>query len=475
MSNLSYSSLEFLFHPRSIALVGITVTNPEHWTRTFLSSLLKFEFEGTLYLVNPKGGKIGGSEIYPRLNDIPSNVDYVISTVSAQTAPGLIKECAAKGVKAIHFCTAGFGETGEEERARLEAKLAELSQSNGIRIIGPNCMGIYCPQSRLSFNASFPRESGPVGFISQSGGNATTLVTQAMWRGVRFSKVISYGNACDLDESDFLEYLTGDSDTKIIALYIEGVKDGRRFRQALSKAAAEKVVVLLKGGVTEGGARATAGHTGALAGSETTWDSLCKQLGVIRAHSLQELGDILVTLLFMSLPKGRGAALIGHGGGATVMIADEFEKRGLKVPPIPQEMMNRIQEFTPVAGNILRNPVDYSQNIIEIEKLVRIVSIISQWEGIDFLIGFLSPGRVPRSIRSKMFEIVDGILEGSRASSKPVGVVVEPSILPEPAKEILAIIQKCVSSGLAVYYSFADAANAIDIVLRHNESRPGKL
>ena len=160
MSNLSYENLESLFHPRSIALAGITTANPEHWTRTLLDSLLEFRFEGPIYLVNPKGGEIGELKVYQSLQDIPHTVDYVISTVPAQAAPRLVEECSGKGVKAIHFCTAGFSETGEEEGARLEAELAKLSRRKGIRIIGPNCMGIYCPQSRLSFDVSFPRESG---------------------------------------------------------------------------------------------------------------------------------------------------------------------------------------------------------------------------------------------------------------------------------------------------------------------------
>ncbi len=472
---MSYGSLDPIFYPRSIALAGITMANPEHWTRTFFNALLEFEFEGPIYLVNRRGGEIGEFRVYQRLEDIPSDVDYVISTVPAKAAAGLIEECAGKGVKVIHFCTAGFSETGEEEGVRLEAELTELSRRRGIRIIGPNGMGIYCPQSRLSFQANFPRESGPVGFISQSGGNAANLVGQLMWRGVRFSKVISYGNACDLNESDYLEYLTADSNTKIIALYVEGVKDGHRFRQALQKAARERVVVLLKGGVTEGGARATAGHTGALAGSEMTWDSLCKQLGVIRVSSLEEMADTVVTLLFMPLPGGRRVALLGFGGGASVLITDTFEKGGLKVPPLPQEMRKRIREFTPAAGNILQNPIDYSQTMVDIEKLVRTTSIISRWEEIDFLIGFMSPSRLPPGLKGGMFEVVRGILEGSRAGSKPMAMVLEPSILPEEAKEILPLIQKCVSFGVPVYYSFAGAASAISLVLSYNENRPVKL
>jgi acyl-CoA synthetase (NDP forming) len=473
-SNFTKGDLQPLFYPTSIALAGVTVTNPQHWTRTFFDALLEFQFERPLYLVNPRGGEIRGIKVYQRLADIPQNIDYVISTVPAKSGAGLIEECAHKGVKAVHFCTAGFGETGEEEGVRLEAQLADLSRKTGIRVIGPNCMGIYCPESHISFNLDFPKESGPVGFISQSGGNTGGLIHQVMSRGVRFSKVVSYGNACDLNETDFLEYLAADSETKIIGLYIEGLKDGRRFRQTLQKAAEEKDIVLLKGGITEGGARAAAGHTGALAGSEVIWDSLCKHVGIMHVYSLEELADSLVTLSFMHAPKGRRVALIGDGGGSSVLITDQFERRGLKVPPLPRESRDLIGEFTPLAGNILRNPIDYSQNMMEPEKLLRTVRIICQWEGIDFLIWFPNLPWVPLSEMHLMHEVLDGIISESRAASKPLAIVLQANVSPEQVKKFYSFAQKCVSSELPVYYSFASAANAINLVLNHHERRLGK-
>jgi len=471
----THYNLEFLFHPRSIALAGISISDPEHWTRTFFDSLMEFQFAGPIYPVNPKGGEIGGLKVYPSLEDIPDTVDYVIGTVPNRVAPKLVEECARKGVKAVHFCTAGFSETGEEEGKRLELELARVSRNMGIKIIGPNCMGIYCPESRLSFDVDFPKESGPVGVISQSGGNALAIVKQAMCRGVRFSKLISYGNACDVGESDLLEYLTADPNTRIIALYIEGVRDGKRFLRALEEAAREKVVILLKGGVTEGGARGAAGHTGSLAGSEVTWDSLCKQLGVVRVYSLEEWADALVTFLFMRPPRGRNVALIGAGGGASVLIADEFEKRGLRVPELPEEIRNRIGEFTPAAGNILRNPVDYSQTVLETEKLVKAIGIISEWEGIDCIIGFLMAfSRQSLIAGGLMSQATEGILEASKAVSKPMGMMFEPRILPEEAKELFPLMERFVSSGMPLYYTFARAANALNSYLSYEEKRARK-
>ncbi|MFC2051519.1 acetate--CoA ligase family protein [Chloroflexota bacterium] len=471
---MSSESLEFLFNPRSIALVGITVSNPEHWTRIFLDSLLKFEFECPIYPVNPSGGEIRGLKVYSSLGDIPEPVDYVIGLVSAQAAPGVVKECAGKGVRAIHFCTAGFSETGEKGGARLEAELAEVAWQNHIRVIGPNCMGIYCPKSRLSFNPTFPKEKGAVGYVSQSGGNAIHLVRQGMLRGVRFSKVISYGNACDLNESDFIRYLANDADTEIIAMYIEGVKDGRGFRQALEEATKEKVVILLKGGFTEGGSRAVAGHTASLAGSEVTWKSLCKQLGVIYVDSIEELADVLVTLSFMPLPGGRNAALIGNGGGASVLITDEFEKSGLKVPQLPQEIIGKLREFIPVVGNILRNPVDLSQNMIDPESVIKAIDIIAQWEGVDFLVKFLRIAQFGHP-EGQFSQVIKGFLTKSRITSLPTAVVLDSIVMPEEAEGTLSAIQECASSRLPVYHSFGGAAKAIDLVLSYYERRRSSM
>ncbi len=477
MKNTHQHNLDFLFHPNSLALVGITTAKTWHWTSTFLEGLIEIGFDRPLYLVNPKGGEIKGRKIYTSLKDVPGNIDYVIGLVNAQVAPKLVEECAEKGVRAIHFCTAGFSETGEEQRVKLESELVEVARRKGIRIIGPNCMGIYCPQSRLSFSPAFPKESGPVGVISQSGGNSIYLVRQAALRGVRFSKVISYGNACDINENDLLEYLANDADTKIIALYIEGIKDGKRFRKTLEEATKEKTVILLKGGATEGGARTAAGHTAALAGSRATWDALCKQLGIISVSNIEEMIDVLVTLLFLPLPRGRNALLFGAGGGASVLIADEFENRGLRVPPLPPETIAQIREFTPIAGNILRNPVDYSQAMMNLEGVIKTFGILSRWDGADFLVTFVRTGQFTTSRISEdhlnllmsRFSVKQGLF------SKPVAMVLEPSILPKEAEAILAAIRGCISAGLPVYYSFAAAANAINLVLNHTEKQPKRV
>jgi acyl-CoA synthetase (NDP forming) len=294
---------------------------------------------------------------------------------------------------------------------------------------------------------------------------------------VRFSKVVSYGNACDLDESDFLEYLVNDSKTKVIAVYIEGTSNGTRFRNILEKAAKEKVVVLLKGGVTRGGARAAAGHTSALAGDEATWDALCKQLGVIRVDSLDEMVDLLVTLVYMPVPDGRNTVLIGAGGGASVLITDEFEKRGLIVPPLSKALVDEILTFTPSAGNILQNPVDYGQSWREIDKGSRLIDIVSWWKQSNFIVKFYvqSLGTTNANLNRKRADAIAEFLIRSGTHAIPTAVVLESGVTRQELDIFSHIVGQCVSAVLPVYHSFSAAAHSIDLLLHYDENNPGKL
>ena len=338
MSNASVHPLDFLFHPRSVAVVGISRKRRE-WNagKMFLDIYRRSGFSGAVYPVSRSGGEIKGLKCYPSLADVPGPVDYVISSIPATGVLQLMDDAAAKGVRCIHFFTAGFRETGEEDRVELESQVLEKARRAGIRLIGPNCMGLYCPSSGLSFHHGFPREPGPVAFISQSGLNAEDAVNQGALYGVRFSKVISYGNAADLDESDFFDYCTADPETEIIPSYIEGVKDGGRFVRALKAASAAKPTIILKGGLTSAGSRAARSHTGSLAGSPQVWDALCRQCGALSVDSLDELIDMAITFRFLKRPAGRGLAVIVIGGGASVLAADDAEKLGLSMPPLSEE------------------------------------------------------------------------------------------------------------------------------------------
>jgi len=464
--------LDFVFYPRSIAIVGITTLNVKHWTRAFLTGLVEFKYPGKLYLVNPKGGQIEGITVCKSLEEIGETIDYVIGLIPASAAPELVTQVAYKGTRVIHFCTAGFSETGEKEGIRLEKEVLEAAKKHNIRIIGPNCLGVYCPDSRVSFSPLFPKESGNIGFLSQSGGNFGSLMRDAGLRGVRFSKAVSYGNAGDLNEADFLEYFANDPKTEIVAMYIEGLKDGKRFRQALEKISSTKPVIIFKGGVTEGGARAVAGHTSSLAGNERIWDSLCKQFNIIRVNSLTEIVDVLVTLGHFTRPKGRNAVIIGGGGGASVMITDKFEKKGLKVPQLPQDIISKIREYTPVAGNILKNPVDYSDGLGFRDKVEKTLTLINEWEGADFIVKFIRAGQTPTLGKKMGLEyLLEPSKTGNGITSKPVAAVIEGSLLPPEQEGTYETMKFYADRGLPVYHSFDSAATAIDRVLSYYETK----
>ena len=329
-------------------------------------------------------------------------------------------------------------------------------------------MGIYCPESRLAFDTAFPRESGSVGFISQSGGNAIYTIREADWKGIRFSKVVSFGNACDLNESDFLEYMIEDPKTKIIALYLEGVRDGKRFRRLLEKAASVKPVVLVKGGCGEAGARATSSHTGSLAGNNDIWDALCRQLNVIKAKNMEEMVDVMATLQFMPDFKGQNMLLIGPGGGASVMITDEFERRGFKLPAVTDKIRKELLGFSQAAGNMLRNPIDYSQSMHNPESISKAIRLLTEWDQIDLCIWFFRPSQMPDNFLDMVSQAAGMITVAFEASAKPVAQIIEHGVTPVRQSLAFEMVQKVAASGRPVYYSFPAAAQALRLVADYN-------
>ena len=254
------SSLDRLFMPRNVAIVGASPKDgPRVQGNNYIRGSINQGFKGKIYPVHPSGENILGFQSYKSVRDIPGEVDLVIFSVPVKAVIQVMEDCVAKGVKFVHLYTAGFSETGIEEYVEIEKRMLEIAQKGGVRILGPNCMGVYCPGTGLTFGSDFPTTSGPVGFLSQSGGNSIYTIRAGDAQGVHFSKVISYGNAADLNECDFLEYFTSDPETEVITAYIEGVKDGPRFFRTLQQAAQTKPVIILKGGLSEAGSATTAG------------------------------------------------------------------------------------------------------------------------------------------------------------------------------------------------------------------------
>jgi acyl-CoA synthetase (NDP forming) len=473
-------AIDYIFHPRSVAVVG---PSPQlglaGMGASFVLALQDIGFEGGLYPVNPKHQDVLGLKCYPSLLDIPGPVDHVIFSVPVQAVLDVVEDCVAKGVKSMHFFTAGFSETGEEEGAELERQVVQRARQAGIRVIGPNCIGLYCPAAKISFGPGAPRTPGPVAFMSQSGGNAADLLTTASPRGIRFSKVISYGNAADLNESDFLEYLTEDPDTDIIAAYIEGVKDGRRFFRAMRGASARKPVIVLKGGRTESGTRAVFSHTASLAGSQAVFNALVRQVGAVAVNSMDELVDMLVIFRFLERPPaGRGVGIVGGGGGFSVFAADEVDEAGLKAPVLSRRVQEELRRFTPVAGSSVRNPVD-TLAVMEPAKLVDTLRLVASDEAVDVILGHTGfgwgPGRVATAMGfdlSKLMEAVgDAMVQAREIMKKPMALVVATPPILEPTEHSLRFQELCWRRGFPVFSSIPRAANAIAKMVAWQEMR----
>ncbi|TEU17586.1 MAG: hypothetical protein E3I25_02850 [Dehalococcoidia bacterium] len=342
---------EYIFNPRTVAVIGASDSDG------FSQALMGTKLRDSMFLVNPKYKELHGKRCYASILDIEGGIDYVVIAVPALLVPRVLVECIEKGVKAVHIFTAGFSETGVEERKVLEDEVQKIARGK-VSLIGPNCMGICCPKSGLAFVPGVLTEEGSVGVISQSGTFAEQFLSIGKLRNVKFSKVISYGNAIDLDCPDFLEYLAHDSETEVIALYMEGTKNGKRLKAAMTEATELKPVLALKGGVTEHGRRAASSHTGSLAGSPEIWSSLFRQAGVIQVEDFDELLDTTLALSCVPLPSGKGTAIITNSGGFSVLETDLCVKAGLEVPQFTKETMAELRKMVPLAGTSINNPLD---------------------------------------------------------------------------------------------------------------------
>jgi len=355
-------SLDYVFYPESMAIVGVS-TGAAAWSAgaMYLESLRLFGYRGRIYLVNRKGGDFNGTRLYTSLIDLPEAPDLVFCCISRDFIPGLIDECVARGVKAVSIFTGGFSERTGEEGRRREQEIVSRARAGGVRVLGPNCLGPFCPEINLSPGTEFPHGSGPVGVISPSGGNAINFIRASAQRGIRLNKGISFGNASDINETELLEYMANAPKINVIAMYLEGVKDGRRFFQTLKEAVKKKPVAIIKGGVTEAGSVAAASHSGSLAGSNQTWATLCRQTGAIQVDSLEELIDVVVAFRFLPPLKGRRVGLVGMTGGATVQAADDCAAGGLVLPRISRDIEDELRRhFKNDPGLILHNPIDES-------------------------------------------------------------------------------------------------------------------
>ena len=377
--------LDAIFTPRSVAIVGLPRGMKSG--KLFLIALQEQGFPGHIYPVHPKAREIDGLETYPSVSAIPGPVDLAIILVPYQSALSVVRECAAKGVKGAVLFTAGYKETGTEEGKALEKEIAGVARSSGMRIFGPNCMGLYCPSTGLSFFPEISREPGPVGFISHSGSLANILARMAPQKGVRFSKAVSLGNECDLTSADIMTYLGNDPETGLIGAYLENIKDGSYFLRALKKASEQKPVIIWKVGLTPEGSRAASSHTGALAGSREIWDSVVRQGRAIPVVGFEALVDALMGFSLLPADLGSRIAILSGPGGLAVGAAEACGYAGLSLAELSNETKSTLAGFVPPTGTSLRNPVDVGLSAsFDVEIYARAARGLAADPGVDALL-----------------------------------------------------------------------------------------
>ncbi len=432
---MTASDLKFFFRPKAVAIIGASreEEKPGHVIlANFLENKRKGRFKGEVYAVNPFVDEILGVKTYPTVLDIPSEVDLGVIVVPAKVVPKVMEDCGMKGVKGVIIISAGFSEIGNVE---LEEKVKDIASRYGVRIIGPNCIGIYDPyggidtfflpvykllrDGRRIVSTPRPRK-GYISLMSQSGAFGTAALDYMSGENIGISSFVSYGNKADVDEADLLEYFAEDENTRAIMIYAESIERGRKFIEVASRTSLKKPIIALKAGRTSAGSRAAASHTAAMTGVDEIYEAAFKKAGVIRTYTTEEFFDAAKALAFQPPAKGRRVGIITDGGGAGVMTTDALETLGMEVPELTGETRRRLRELVekgvlpPFAT--LGNPVDLTGSVT-VEMYVETFRILMESDQIDIVI-VLALHHVPGV--ADPIELVNELVEEARNFNKPV-------------------------------------------------------
>ncbi len=379
---------ERIFHPRRLAIVGVSAEEGGvGFGAGMLKAITAMGFEGEIFPVNPKGGTITGLQIFKSIEDIPGTIDFAIIAVTARHVPDALTACLNKGAAGAEILSSGFSELGTPEGKELERQITDIA-AKGIRVVGPNCFGIYCPASGLTLlpGPDLSRLSGPVAFLAQSGGMSIDLAHAGKWLGIRFSKVVSFGNGADLRETDLLNYLKDDPETKVISMYIEGIKDGDAFFKEIKSTAAKKPVVVYKGGLSLAGARTVSSHTASMGGSRVIWQSVLKQVGAIQVNDTEELAQTAMAFAMLPPKKYSGISVVGGGGAIGVTACDTAETYGIEIPPLSTDLQARIGDHLPKPGSSAVNPIDVANPFVGPQALKEVLLAAAQDQRIELQI-----------------------------------------------------------------------------------------
>ncbi len=471
---LDRAALDRAFNPRCIAVVGDKEANGYVWLRNMST------FTGRLYSVQidpnelPGIAQLGVTN-YRSLLDIPGPVDYVLVAVPRGVTPRIIADCIRKGAGGASLFTSGFSETHDRQGEDLEQALVSMARSANFNLIGPNCMGVFNPALGVRQDVNqYCGQSGPVGFVSQSGTHAIFFSQVGARHGLLVSKSVSYGNGAVLDSPDYLDYLADDEATAVIGLYVEGVKDGRRFARSLRRAAGTKPVLVWKGGRGEEGCRAISSHTGSLASTPLVWDGLVRQCGAIGVDSLDEMVDCLKVVLYVRPPRGRRVALVAQSGGQSVVIADAFARAGLRAPLLTRSSYEQFASFFNTIGGTYLNPLDTSWHAPSITDSIRILDILANDRNIDTVVAELSLpflSQIWEHEPAYLDHLVAALAGFKARCPKAFLLVISAGQLEEQA---IAVRAKLMEKGLATFPTIDLAARALASVAGCRALRRGQ-
>lgn len=408
----SNNDLSYFFNPKSCAIIGATDSPKFGYFQTkYLIESAKF----TIYPVHIKKKFILGLEAYENIKDIPEDVDLSLVLVPMKEVLQVVNDSIEKGVKGIIIESAGFSETGLEKESKIQEELTAIAKSSGVRIIGPNCVGVSDVYTKFSTSGAdlINANPGNISIIAQSGVLGNIVLDWGIANGIGFNKVITLGNKADIDEIDMMEYLVDDERTKVITVYLEGVKNGNRFREAAKKVTEKKPVILVKNGRSGIGSKAALSHTGSIAGDDAIYDALFKQIGIIRTNDFYELFDFARVFASQPLSKGDGIAIITTSGSLGILACDEIARLGLKLAKLSEDTNEKLKQkaYPRFQWVSLKNPVDVGPSGPELTTYA--MKTVLEDENVDALIVIIViPEQVisisegnPNQISREMFKI----------------------------------------------------------------------
>jgi acetyl coenzyme A synthetase (ADP forming)-like protein len=456
-----------ILRPQSIAVIGAS-RKPNTIGWQILDNLLRFGFNGPLYPVNPKSTVVHSIRAYPSVIAIPDPVDLAIVVVPKHLVQAVAEECGRKGVKGLVVITAGFAEVGGEGIER-EAKLLETVRHYGMRMVGPNCMGVLNSSPAVSMNATFAPTMppyGPVGFISQSGAMGLSILDYAEELGIGIHQFVSVGNKADLSGNDLLLYWADDPEIRVILMYLESFGNPQRFYRIARQLTKKKPIFVVKAGRTAAGARAASSHTAALAGTDLAADALMEQCGVMRAQTVEELFDYAMAFPRLPLPKGNRVAIISNAGGPAIILADACESLGLKVAELAPATQAAIKERVPDEAAV-RNPVDLIASATA-ETYRDVLTLVLQDPNVDAVIVSV----VPPPLGGKARDVAEAIVRvaASRQDIPVMAVLMGRQGIPAGMRELL-------HAGMPGYIFPESAARALAAMNRYRQwlERPAGL